>query len=141
MEPRICEDCGNMNDDNAKFCERCGTPVKTRSRPIENAYPTPISQISSNYSFQPNNQMQQPNNDYSNSQFNTQTGVSNSKKMFKIFAVSPCLLFLGIMIIAIMNGEGSYWYNLGISIDAAIVIVSICFYPILWGVYNKYKGN
>jgi len=137
---------------NSKFCDRCGTalqnapinPPKPNQEPsasVETHFYQPTHQQNSSPQYFNNQVIPNQSPIYQYAPYQSPPVVQNPTKKYTFFGMLPCILFLLIMIMSIMAGEGTRIYNLGIEIGAAIMLISFCYYPVFCGMYYRHKNR
>ena len=83
---KVCNSCGNVLKDNAKFCPKCGTPVGELQSSSNNIIDSQVKSTADTLS-----------NEQVNTQSNTdiaKTSSNTKKKVFKVLKISGIVIIL-----------------------------------------------
>ena len=102
-----CMNCGEQNDDGARFCKKCGHPLYHEASDAAEGQQNPESQL--------NQQGQQPSEGQQNQRTATGAADQNTQKPIQIFAVVMCVIlawsFLQNGVPAFYNIITSFFYS------------------------------
>ncbi len=128
----VCPTCAHRNQQGNNFCEACGSPLTSQQTANVSTHSQPYNV---------------PTPSYGTSQQNAYREIPSSqsaipaKVNYVLFAFLPLGIIFFLLILSIILGENSPLTDAIATIGAALLLVSICYYPALGYKYVQYKKS